>query len=379
MEVERLNLIGTTAEDLQARTEELRRYLDYDQKERRLEEVNQALEDPSIWSDQERAQQLSKEKKRLEDVVLTIKHLTTGLSDALELFEMAKEEDDDASLEAVEADINNLKKEVEHLEFQRMFNQEHDEANCFLEIQAGAGGTEAQDWASMLERMYIKFAERQSFKPEIVEETEGDVAGIKGCTIKITGDYAYGWLRTETGIHRLVRKSPFDSNARRHTSFASVFVVPEVDDSFEIEVNPADLRIDTFRASGAGGQHIQKTESAVRITHLPTGIVVECQDERSQHKNKERAMGVLISRIHAAQVAEVQAKESSMRKSLIGSGDRSERIRTYNYPQGRVTDHRINLTLYKLDSIMDGDLDCLISPLTTEHQAEQLAALAEGE
>ena len=344
-----------------------------------LEEVNQALEDPSIWSDQERAQQLSKEKKRLEDVVLTIKHLTTGLSDALELFEMAKEEDDDASLEAVEADINNLKKEVEHLEFQRMFNQEHDEANCFLEIQAGAGGTEAQDWASMLERMYIKFAERQSFKPEIVEETEGDVAGIKGCTIKITGDYAYGWLRTETGIHRLVRKSPFDSNARRHTSFASVFVVPEVDDSFEIEVNPADLRIDTFRASGAGGQHIQKTESAVRITHLPTGIVVECQDERSQHKNKERAMGVLISRIHAAQVAEVQAKESSMRKSLIGSGDRSERIRTYNYPQGRVTDHRINLTLYKLDSIMDGDLDCLISPLTTEHQAEQLAALAEGE
>lgn len=292
---------------------------------------------------------------------------------------MAKEEDDDASLEAVEADINNLKKEVEHLEFQRMFNQEHDEANCFLEIQAGAGGTEAQDWASMLERMYIKFAERQSFKPEIVEETEGDVAGIKGCTIKITGDYAYGWLRTETGIHRLVRKSPFDSNARRHTSFASVFVVPEVDDSFEIEVNPADLRIDTFRASGAGGQHIQKTESAVRITHLPTGIVVECQDERSQHKNKERAMGVLISRIHAAQVAEVQAKESSMRKSLIGSGDRSERIRTYNYPQGRVTDHRINLTLYKLDSIMDGDLDCLISPLTTEHQAEQLAALAEGE
>lgn len=292
---------------------------------------------------------------------------------------MAKEEDDDASLETVETDISSLKKEVEHLEFQRMFNQEHDEANCFLEIQAGAGGTEAQDWASMLERMYIKFAERQGFKPEIVEETEGDVAGIKGCTIKITGDYAYGWLRTETGIHRLVRKSPFDSNARRHTSFASVFVVPEVDDSFEVEVNPADLRIDTFRASGAGGQHIQKTESAVRITHLPTGIVVECQDERSQHKNKERAMGVLISRIHAAQVAEVQAKESSMRKSLIGSGDRSERIRTYNYPQGRVTDHRINLTLYKLDSIMDGDLDCLISPLTTEHQAEQLAALAEGE
>ena len=251
---------------------------------------------------------------------------------------MAKEEDDDASLEAVEADINNLKKEVEHLEFQRMFNQEHDEANCFLEIQAGAGGTEAQDWASMLERMYIKFAERQSFKPEIVEETEGDVAGIKGCTIKITGDYAYGWLRTETGIHRLVRKSPFDSNARRHTSFASVFVVPEVDDSFEIEVNPADLRIDTFRASGAGGQHINKTSSAIRVTHIPTGTVVECQNERSQFQNKDKALEILRSRLLAQKQKEQQDAINADRAGQVGTGDRSEKIRTYNFPQDRCTD-----------------------------------------
>ena len=285
---------------------------------------------------------------------------------------MAKEEDDDASLEAVEADINNLKKEVEHLEFQRMFNQEHDEANCFLEIQAGAGGTEAQDWASMLERMYIKFAERQSFKPEIVEETEGDVAGIKGCTIKITGDYAYGWLRTETGIHRLVRKSPFDSNARRHTSFASVFVVPEVDDSFEIEVNPADLRIDTFRASGAGGQHVNKTSSAVRLIHRPTGMVVECQQERSQFQNRDKAMRLLASRLYEAEQEKVEGAYTAQRRSQVGTGMRNERIRTYNFPQGRVTDHRIGFTLYKIDTIMDGDLNEVINALVTADQAERL-------
>ena len=290
---------------------------------------------------------------------------------------MAKEEDDDASLEAVEADINNLKKEVEHLEFQRMFNQEHDEANCFLEIQAGAGGTEAQDWASMLERMYIKFAERQSFKPEIVEETEGDVAGIKGCTIKITGDYAYGWLRTETGIHRLVRKSPFDSHARRHTSFASVFVVPEVDDSFEIEVNPADLRIDTFRASGAGGQHINKTSSAIRVTHIPTNTVVECQDERSQHKNKEKALSVLRSRLYEAEVEKQRAAIAADRKSQVGTGDRSERIRTYNFPENRVSDHRIKLTIYKLDQFLNGDMDEILDALIAADTAEKLKEQSE--
>ena len=288
---------------------------------------------------------------------------------------MAKEEDDDASLETVETDISSLKKEVEHLEFQRMFNQEHDEANCFLEIQAGAGGTEAQDWASMLERMYIKFAERQGFKPEIVEETEGDVAGIKGCTIKITGDYAYGWLRTETGIHRLVRKSPFDSNARRHTSFASVFVVPEVDDSFEVEVNPADLRIDTFRASGAGGQHVNKTSSAVRLIHRPTGMVVECQQERSQFQNKDKALEILRSRLLAQKQKEQQDAINAQRQGQVGTGDRSEKIRTYNFPQDRCTDHRIGLTVHNLDKIMDGNLDEIIDALATHEQAEKLRQL----
>ena len=255
--------------------------------------------------------------------------------------------------------------------------READPLNCYIDIQAGAGGTEACDWAQMLLRQYVKYAERKDFKVEIQEETPGDVAGIKSASLKIDGEYAYGLLRTETGVHRLVRKSPFDSSGGRHTSFASVFVYPEIDDSIEIEINPADVRVDTYRASGAGGQHINKTDSAVRVTHLPTGIVVECQDDRSQHKNKARALAVLASRIMDVQLRERQAKEAATRKSLVGSGDRSERIRTYNFPQGRVTDHRINLTLYKLDQVMDGDLFELTEALSAEHQAEQLAAMGE--
>lgn len=332
---------------------------DYDQKERQLEEVTQALEDPDVWQDQERAQKLSKEKKHLENIVLTLKELTDGLQDALELFEMAKEENDDGTLESVESDVAEFRKKVEHLEFQRMFNQEHDSANCFLEIQAGAGGTEAQDWASMIERMYLKFAERQGFDAEIIEETEGDVAGIKGCTIKISGDYAYGWLRTETGIHRLVRKSPFDSNARRHTSFASVFVVPEIDDSFEIEINPADLRVDTFRASGAGGQHIQKTDSAIRITHIPTGIVATCQTSRSQHQNREEAMNVLKSRLYEAELRKRQAsqKELEDNKSDISWG---HQIRSYVLDQSRVKDLRTNVETGNTSAVLDGALENFI-------------------
>ncbi len=310
-----------------------------------------------------------------------MQRLTGSLTDAVELFDMAQADGasgDDGMLISVEADLAKLAKEVADLEFQRMFNNPLDPSNCFIEIQAGAGGTEAQDWAGMLERMYLRYAERKDFKAELLEESEGEVAGIKGATIKVSGSYAYGTLRTETGIHRLVRKSPFDSNARRHTSFASVFVYPEVDESIEVEINPADLRIDVYRASGAGGQHVNKTESAVRITHLPTNIVVECQDDRSQHKNKERAMKILAARIKDKQVQEQQKKEASQRKSLIGSGDRSERIRTYNFPQGRVTDHRINLTLYKIDQLMDGDIHELTQALTAEFQAEQLAALGES-
>ena len=307
-----------------------------------------------------------------------IEQIESGLKDSGELFALAKGEGDDDTLVAVRGDAEGLEKLVGGLEFRRMFSHPMDPNNCFVDINAGQGGTEAQDWTQMLLRMYLKYCDRKGYKVEVLEESEGEVAGLKSASLKVNGPYAYGYLRTETGIHRLVRKSPFDSNARRHTSFASVFVYPEVDDSIEVEINPADLRIDTYRASGAGGQHVNKTDSAVRITHLPTGIVVECQDARSQHKNREQAWRVLAARIKDKQVREQQAKEASERKSLVGSGDRSDRIRTYNFPQGRVTDHRINLTLYKIDQIMDGDLSELTGALMAEHQAELLASLAES-
>ncbi len=324
-----------------------------------MEEVNQELENPDIWNDPKHAQQLSIEKKQLENVVLSLDHITTGLKDALDLFEISKEENDEPSLIAIEQDVHGLQKKVDHLEFQRMFNQPHDETNCFLEIQAGAGGTEAQDWANMLKRMYLKFGEREGFVTQLLEETAGDVAGIKGCTIKFTGDHAYGWLRTETGIHRLVRKSPFDSNARRHTSFASVFVTPEVDDSFEIDINPADLRIDTFRASGAGGQHIQKTDSAVRITHIPTGIVAVAQTGRSQHQNKEEAMGILKSRLYEAELRKRQAAQQELEdsKSDISWG---HQIRSYVLDQSRVKDLRTNVETGNTTAVLDGALEQFI-------------------
>jgi peptide chain release factor 2 len=263
------------------------------------------------------------------------------------------------------------------MEFRRMFSDPMDPNNCFVDINSGSGGTEAQDWASMLLRMYVRYAERRGYKVEILEEDAGEVAGIKNATLKISGDYAYGYLRTESGIHRLVRKSPFDSNARRHTSFASVFVYPEVDDSIDIEINPADVRVDTYRASGAGGQHINKTSSAIRITHIPTGTVVECQDERSQHKNKEKALKVLRSRLYDAEKAKHDAEIAGERKAQVGTGDRSERIRTYNYPQGRVSDHRIGLTLYKLEQFLNGDMDEMIDALITADTAEKLKAQGE--
>ena len=285
--------------------------------------------------------------------------MAQGLEDVSGLLELAVEADDEETFNEAVAELDVLEEKLAQLEFRRMFSGEYDSADCYLDIQAGSGGTEAQDWASMLERMYIKFAERQGFKPEIVEETEGDVAGIKGCTIKITGDYAYGWLRTETGIHRLVRKSPFDSNARRHTSFASVFVVPEVDDSFEVEVNPADLRIDTFRASGAGGQHIQKTDSAVRITHIPTGIVAVSQTSRSQHQNKEEAMTILKSRLYEAELRKRQATQQALEdnKSDISWG---HQIRSYVLDQSRVKDLRTNVETGNTTAVLDGALEPFI-------------------
>jgi len=285
--------------------------------------------------------------------------LSAGIHDAGELYDMARADDDDATLVSVEADVAGLAQQVADLEFQRMFNNPLDPNNCFIEIQAGAGGTEAQDWAGMLVRMYLRYAERRGYKPELLDETEGEVAGLKGATIKLSGEYAYGMLRTETGIHRLVRKSPFDSNARRHTSFASVFVYPEVDESVEVEINPADLRIDVYRASGAGGQHVNKTESAVRITHLPTNIVVQSQNDRSQHRNRAEAMAMLKSRLYEMEMRKRQAEQNKLEeaKTDIGWG---HQIRSYVLDQSRIKDLRTNVEIGNTQAVLDGDLDDFI-------------------
>ena len=271
---------------------------DFDAKSNRLVEVNQILEDPKIWDDPKQAQALGKEKKLLEGVVHILTELNQNITSSMELMELAKAENDQETLLSLQTDSESYEKIIADLEFRRMFHNEMDPCNCFIDIQAGAGGTEACDWASMLYRQYLKYCERKGYKTEILEESDGDVAGIKSATIKVDGEYAYGHLRSETGVHRLVRKSPFDSSGGRHTSFASIYVYPEIDDSIEIEVNPADIRTDTYRASGAGGQHINKTDSAVRLTHIPTGIVVQCQNDRSQHRNRAEAMSMLKSRVH---------------------------------------------------------------------------------
>ena len=326
----------------------------------RLEAVGKELENPKIWDEPQRAQELGREKKLLEDVVARMRLLEQNLSDSNELFEIARADDDDATLVSIESDIGRIAKQIDDLEFRRMFNNPLDPNNCFVEIQAGAGGTEAQDWASMLERMYLRFAERRDFKTELLEESEGEVAGIKSATIKVSGDYAYGTLRTETGVHRLVRKSPFDSNARRHTSFASVFVYPEVDESIEVEINPADLRIDVYRASGAGGQHVNKTESAVRITHLPTNIVVQSQNDRSQHRNRAEAMAMLKSKLYELELRKRMAEQSKLEESKtdIGWG---HQIRSYVLDQSRIKDLRTNIEVGNTQAVLDGDLDGFIT------------------
>ncbi|MES3011276.1 MAG: peptide chain release factor 2 [Pseudomonadota bacterium] len=359
MDAERTNAIGTQLTDLAARTQELRGYLDYDQKARRLLEVNAALEDPTVWNDSKRAQELGREKKSLEAVVSTLDRLQSELADNSELFEMSRDEGDDNGLLSIEADAATLAKDVEQLEFRRMFNNPADPLNAFLDIQAGAGGTEACDWASMLLRQYLKYAERKGFKTQIEDESPGDTAGIKGATIKIEGEYAFGLLRTETGVHRLVRKSPFDSAGGRHTSFASVFVYPEIDDSIEIDINPSDVRTDTFRASGAGGQHINKTDSAVRLTHIPTGIVVQCQDGRSQHSNRDVAWKRLRSRLYDFELRKQQEAQQKLEdtKTDVGWG---HQIRSYVLDQSRIKDLRTNYETSATQKVLDGDLDPFI-------------------
>ena len=296
----------------------------------------------------------------LEGIVLTLEQLGQGLTDADELFEMAQAENDDASLHSIAEDVNSMEKTVEGMEFRRMFSNPADPNNCFIDIQAGAGGTEACDWASMLLRQYLKYCERKGFKAEVLELTDGDVAGIRSATLNVEGEYAYGHLRTETGVHRLVRKSPFDSSGGRHTSFASLFVYPEVDDSIEVEINPADLRIDTFRASGAGGQHINKTDSAIRITHVPTGIVVQCQNDRSQHRNKAEAMSMLKSRLYEAELRKRQAEADKLEasKTAVGWG---HQIRSYVLDQSRIKDLRTSVEISNTQKVLDGDLDDFIA------------------
>ena len=332
---------------------------DFDAKSERLRTVNASLEDPKVWDDPKKAQELGREKKLLDGVVVTLTRLTQELADNTELFEMSKADGDDDGLATIEADTKSLVSTIEDLEFRRMFSQEADPCNAFLDIQAGAGGTEACDWASMLLRQYLKYAERKGFKTTVEDESAGDVAGIKGATIKIEGEYAFGLLRTETGVHRLVRKSPFDSSGGRHTSFASVFVYPEIDDSIEIDINPADVRTDTFRASGAGGQHINKTDSAVRLTHIPTGIVVQCQDGRSQHSNKDVAWKRLRSRLYDFEMRKRQEAQQKLEdnKTDVGWG---HQIRSYVLDNSRIKDLRTNVEISNTQKVLDGDLDAFI-------------------
>ncbi|WP_168922870.1 peptide chain release factor 2 [Polaromonas vacuolata] len=359
MDAEHINIIGNQLADLSNRVNELRGYLDYLAKERKLSEVNAALDDPKVWDVPKRAQELGREKKSLEDVVLVIDRLTTELADNTELFDMSREEEDEAGMLGIQVDAEKIAVEVEKMEFRRMFNNPADPLNAFLDIQAGAGGTEACDWASMLLRQYVRYAERKGFKATIEDESAGDTAGIKGATIKIEGEYAFGLLRTETGVHRLVRKSPFDSSGGRHTSFASVFVYPEIDDSIEIDINPSDVRVDTYRASGAGGQHINKTDSAVRLTHLPTGIVVQCQDGRSQHGNRDVAWKRLRSRLYDFEMRKRQAEQQKLEdsKTDVGWG---HQIRSYVLDQSRIKDLRTNYETSATQKVLDGDLDPFI-------------------
>lgn len=331
-------------------------FFDYDVKKERLEEVNRELEDPEIWNDPNRAQDLGKERARLEQVVSHLGELGGELVDAGEMLDLAAEEADESTLVSVQEDLAGLQKNIEVLEFQRMFSNVLDANPCFVDIQAGAGGTEAQDWASMLLRMYLRWCEHKGFSVEVLEESDGEVAGIKSASLRIEGDYAFGWLRSETGVHRLVRKSPFDSDSRRHTSFASVFVSPEVDDEIEVDINPADLKVDVYRASGAGGQHVNRTESAVRITHGPSGIVVACQNDRSQHKNRATAMKQLKAKIYEMELNKRKSEQQKLEdsKSDIGWGSQ---IRSYVLDQARIKDLRTGVERGDTQAVLDGDLD----------------------
>lgn len=324
-----------------------------------MTEVNRELEEPELWQNRERAQALGRERVALEKVVHTIRQLDTGLQEGSELLALAQQEQDNDTVNSVCQDIERLEQRISQLEFDRMFCGEMDAHNAFLDVKSGSGGTEAQDWADMLLRMYLRWAEKRDFKTEIIDYSAGEVAGIKNVTINVTGPYAYGWLRTEIGVHRLVRKSPFNASNQRHTSFAAVFVAPEVDDDIDIDINPTDLRIDVYRASGAGGQHVNRTESAVRITHLPTNIVVQCQNDRSQHKNKAAAMNMLKAKLYEVEMQKRNADKQELEetKSDIGWGSQ---IRSYVLDQSRIKDLRTGHESSNTQAVLDGDLRSFI-------------------
>ncbi len=332
---------------------------DYANRKDRLAEVELELAEPDVWNDPERAQALGKERAALEAVVKTIDDLERGVSDNRDLLEMAQEENDEETVKGIEADIGKLEASLATLEFRRMFSGEMDASHAFLDIQAGSGGTEAQDWAEMLLRMYLRWGDEHGFKTELLEASAGEVAGIKSATVRFEGEYAYGWLRTETGVHRLVRKSPFDSGNRRHTSFSAVFVSPEVDDDIEIEINPADVRTDTYRASGAGGQHVNKTDSAVRLTHTPTNTVVSCQTERSQHQNRDRAWKMLRAKLYELEMQKRRSDKQKLEdsKSDIGWGSQ---IRSYVLDDARIKDLRTGVETRNTQAVLDGKLDPFI-------------------
>lgn len=332
---------------------------DVDTKRRRLLEIQRELENPDVWNNPDKAQALGKERVQLEQIVPVLDALSQNLLDAGDLLEMARADNDEETIQSIMEEVAGYQAQVEQLEFQRMFNGEMDPNSAYLDIQSGSGGTEAQDWAEMLLRMYLRWGEQHGFKTTLTEVSAGEVAGIKSATIHIEGDYAFGWLRTETGVHRLVRKSPFDSGNRRHTSFAAVFISPEIDDNFDIDINPADLRIDTYRSSGAGGQHVNTTDSAVRITHAPTGIVVQCQNERSQHKNKDSAMKQLKSKLYEHEMLKRNTDKQALEdaKSDIGWGSQ---IRSYVLDQSRIKDLRTGVENTNTQAVLDGDLDRFI-------------------
>jgi peptide chain release factor 2 len=332
---------------------------DYPAKQERLIEIQRELEDPTVWNNQELVQTLGREKVALEKIVNTLNKLTTSCQEERELLQLAQQEADNTTIAASYQDIQRLEQQLAKLEFARMFSGTMDAHNAFVDIQSGSGGTEAQDWAEMLLRMYLRWAESHDFNTDVIDISPGEVAGIKGATVHVTGEYAYGWLRTETGVHRLVRKSPFDSGNRRHTSFAAVFVAPEVDDDIDIDINPADLRIDVYRASGAGGQHVNRTESAVRITHLPTNIVVQCQNERSQHKNKATAMKQLKAKLYELEMQQRRTTQQAVEdnKADIGWGNQ---IRSYVLDKSLIKDLRTGVEVGNTQAVLDGDLDKFI-------------------